>query len=153
MTDIARTHKEGESKSMTNKTTRSGIPKNGKRQNRNTSELIHSVASVEIRLRFPIMKTSRIMGNQHISIFLTQDPIVTFVTGGTISAGINVPSVENFVQNPKGNHAITACRRALICELCNANKIETTPKTGSTGPCTESIIRKKSSTRRQESGK
>jgi len=125
----ARIPKDGESKNMTNKTPKSGKVKSGKRQKQNTSNLIHSVASVEIRLRFPITKISKIMENQNTSIFLTQDPTVTFVTAGTISANINVPSVGNFVQNPKVNLAINAFRRALIYELCNVNKTETKHRT------------------------
>jgi hypothetical protein len=132
---------------MMKKMPKSGNRMNGRQQKPNTSKLIHSAASVEIRLRFPITKISKITENQNISIFLAQDPTVIFATAGTISADINVPSVENFVQNPKVNLAINVLRRTLIYELCNASRTETNSRINSTGKTTGSItLAKKSGT-------
>jgi hypothetical protein len=140
-----RTPKDDESKPTKKPMLKSGKVTNGKRQSGSLSLKTLFVANVEIRLKFPIMKIWKCTANPNISIYLTQDPTITFVTTENIKDCTSAPSAENFVQSQKVKDAIGVLRRATLSAFREADNEGTKPRTNATGKTTGNIIPKKKS--------
>jgi len=138
---------------MTNKTKKSGIQKNGNERKPSSCGRTLRVAVVEVSVRFPIIPTLTCTGNPNTLTYPIHDPTATAVIEVSTEACSDALTAARLFHDMKVKSALHVLKNAISNVLNPDEPIATKPKTNPTGPCTESITRKKSSTRKPGSGK
>ena len=153
MTAIARTRKEGELKSMTKQTPKSGKAKNGNEEKPSSLPRTLPVAVVMVSVRYPIILNLKSMEDRSILTYPVHFPTVTAVIPACIAGCSNAQVAEKLFQNPKVKDALRVLKKEIRTVLNPDESKETMPATKPTGKSIGSTIRKKSSIRKPENGK
>ena len=153
MTAIARTRKEGELKSMTKQTPKSGKAKNGNDEKNNSCVRTLRVAVVEVSVRFPIIPTLRCTDAPNTLIYPLHDPIATAVIEVSTEACSDALTATKLFQDMKVKSALVVLKNAIRNVLNPDEPLVTMSATKPTEPRTGAVIRKKKSIPERENGK
>lgn len=153
MTAIAPARKEGGSKSMTNKTKKSGTRKSGNDEKNNSCGKTLRVAVVEVSVKFPIIPTLKSTESPNTLIFPIHDPTATAVIEVSTEACSDALTAARLFQDMKVKSALVVLKNAIRNVLNPDEPLVTMPRTKPTEPHTGAATRKKKSTSKPASGK
>ena len=109
--------KQGEPKLTTRTMSGHGQAQNGNEKNESTSKPTRYVAFAEIKVKYPIIPTSKSTESQNISISPILNLTVTSAIEVDIKGAFSVPSVRSLGRSERVSHAISALIQALKTEL------------------------------------